>query len=233
MKLHTNDCFNLQCIERRFRQLTDHIGHVPLPSPWNNDNRKNTSLGTLATLPIPRAVSGENPAGFYRAGHRRKNERRDKSSGWRARACDREDTGRHVRLGENLLPIFFFLRPENGIEFTCRVSAAEFQAARREKRAGIYLCATHAAARPRVRNIERNNPAESSPAKRIPFQDPIYSRTAKNPLEEKSPTSGTPPKQFIQVYIVARNFGAVCADRAICDLRWGDWACIILMKLLF
>lgn len=151
MKLHRT-----AVLISRVSNAVSATGRSPHPSPWNNDNRKNTSLGTLATLSIPRAVHPGRMRVLSRAVHRRKNEWRDKSSAWR----EREDTGWARPSRWNLLPIFFFLRPENRVESTCRVSAAEH--APRQPRGGawIYLCVPHTPRRTpaRVRNIERNNP---------------------------------------------------------------------------
>ena len=118
---------------------------------------------------------------------RKKNERRDKSSGSRKRTS-RKIQARPSRW--NLLPIFFFLRPENGVESTCRVSTVE--RAPREVRQGADISLYYAITRPRPQYWAKQ---PLNPRSRFHSEFYLYSSTATKdlPISQKWNT----PEQFI------------------------------------
>lgn len=200
----------------RFRQLTDRIGFLPLP-PWNNDNRKNTSLGTLATLSILRAVSGENADSIVRRArvHRWKNERLDKSSGWREGASEKIQGGTSVSVK---FTTNIFLPPprKRGRIYVSRLrrrTRASQPQGRRKLRRSAYISLCHTPAR--VHNIERNNPPSPRPRSRFrvsgSYLFPQCEKRSANLSEAKLHV-----ERFIQVYIVVVISALFNVDRAIC-----------------
>lgn len=213
--MHRDDRFNLQSIKRGFSNWPI-TSATYLSSPPTPPSEIMTTGKIHLSAHWPRyQYCAPYPARMRVlsrvAVHRRKNERRDKSSGSRShdRASGKIQGGTSVSV-KFTTNIFLPPPPENRVEFTCRVSAAEHAPCGREWReedargARIYLCATH----PRVRNIERNNPPRSySSAKQIPpLQDPIYSCKLRGELRQ-SPRNSIRDGLFR--LISRRNFGFV------------------------